>query len=35
MDKTRQTSTAQADPKRVRRIQFGCFWDLRYPARGK
>ena len=23
-------SNAQANTKRVRRIQFGCFWDTRY-----
>ena len=39
MDKTtqtRQSATAQANPKRVRRAaQLGCWWDLRYPTRSK
>jgi hypothetical protein len=33
---TRQSSTVQANPKRVRHsAQLGCWWDLRYPTRSK
>jgi len=33
MMKTTHKQTSQANIKRVRNL--GCWWDLRYPARGK